>query len=64
MNQKIVATITAVVGSLGILLGVAAAFGLNLTQDQVEALTALGGVIVTLCGIWLHPSIPVGVQGP
>lgn len=61
MTQKVAASITAVVGALGVILAVLAAFGVTLTQDQVEALVGLGGLIVTLTGIWLHPSVPVGV---
>lgn len=54
------ATLTAVVGSLGVLVAVLAAFGITLTQEQLEALAGLGGLIVTVAGIWLHPSVPVG----
>jgi len=62
MTQKIVATITAVVGALGVIVALLSAFfGVNLTQEQLEALTGLGGLIVTLTGLWLHPSVPVGV---
>lgn len=60
MTSKIMATLTAVVGSLGVLVAVLAAFGITLTQEQLEALTGVGGLIVTIAGIWLHPSVPVG----
>ena len=62
MTQKLMATLTAVVGSLGVLVAVLAAFGINLSQDQIEALVGVGGLIVTVAGIWLHPSIPIGVS--
>src|SRR5262245_51107096 len=63
-SGKIAATITTLVGSLGILLGVLSAFGLNLSEEQITSLTALGGVLVTLCGLWLNPGVPVGVVQP
>lgn len=63
MTAKILATLTTVVGSLGVFLAVLSAFGVQLTQEQVEALAGLGGLVVAVAGIWLHPSIPIGPSG-
>lgn len=58
MTQKIVATITAVVGALGVFVAILSAFfGVELTPEQLEALAGLGGLIVTLTGLWLHPGV-------
>jgi hypothetical protein len=61
---KIAATVTTIVGSLGILASVLSAFGLDMTEQQLTALVGLGGVLTTLAGLWLNPGVPVGVVTP
>lgn len=56
-----------VVAALGILIGGAAtifellvAFGVNITADQQTAIAAVAGLVLTVLGVWFHPSTPVG----
>lgn len=63
MAAKILATLTAVIGSVAIIYSVLAAFGLELDQGQQDAITAVLGLVLVIAGIWFHPQIPVGVTG-
>jgi hypothetical protein len=62
MTTKILATLTAVIGGIGVVYSVLTAFGIELTSEQQDALTGLLGLVLIVAGIWLHPSTPVGVQ--
>lgn len=62
MTSKVLATLTALVGAIGVLYSLAAAFGWELTQTQQDAVTGVAGLVLVIAGIWLHPSTPIGPQ--
>ena len=62
MTTKILATLTAVIGAISVVYSFLAAFGIELSQTQADAITGLLGLVLVVCGIWLHPSVPVGEQ--
>lgn len=64
MTTKILATLTAIVGGIAVVYSVLGAFGIEVSQDQQDAVSGLLGLILIVAGIWLHPSVPVGVQTP
>lgn len=64
MTSKVLATITAVVGSIAVFYSIFAAFGVELSQAQQEAITGFAGIVLVVAGIWLHPSTPLGEQPP
>lgn len=64
MTSKILATATAIVGSIAVVYSFLAAFGIEISQDQQDAITGVLGLLLVVAGIWLHPSTPVGDQPP
>jgi cadmium resistance protein CadD (predicted permease) len=64
LGSKILATLTAVIGAIGVLYSLLAAFGVELSQTQQEAITGLAGLVLIVSGIWLHPGTPVGEKTP
>lgn len=64
MGEKIVATAGIVVGALGSLVQLLVAFGINVSPDQHTAMASVGGVLLMVMGVWLHPNIPLGVVKP
>lgn len=63
MTTKVLATLTALIGAIGVFYAFAAAFGWELTQTQQDAITGVAGLVLVVAGIWLHPSVPVGEGG-
>lgn len=64
MGTKVLATLTAIVGGIGVVYALLAAFGVNLDSDTQEAITGLLGLLLVVAGIWFHPSVPVGPSEP
>jgi hypothetical protein len=62
MTTKVLATLTALIGAIGIVYALFAAFGIELTSAQQDAITGVAGLVLVVAGIWLHPSVPVGEQ--
>lgn len=60
MAAKVLASLTTLVGAISVLYALLAAFGIEFTKNQQDALTGSLGLVLVLAGIWLHPSIPVG----
>src|SRR5438093_35507 len=63
MASKILASLTAVIGAVGVAYSLLAAFGVDLSRDQQDAITGALGIVLVVAGIWLHPDIPLGVRG-
>ncbi len=61
-STKIFAALSILVGGLGTVLSLLIAFGVNITPDQHTAVLAAGSLLLLIAGVWLHPSIPVGVK--
>ena len=64
MAAKVLATLTAVVGAVSIIYAFLAAFGVELTQNQQDAITGVLGLVLVMAGLWLHPSVPIGPSEP
>lgn len=62
MTTKVLATLTALVGAVSVIYSLLGAFGIELTQDQQDAVGAALGIVLVVAGIWLHPDTPLGVQ--
>jgi len=60
MGAKILATWTVIVGAAGVFYALLAAFGVELSQSQQDAVTGVLGLTLVIAGIWLHPSVPIG----
>ena len=60
MTTKILATLTALVGAVTVLYSFLGAFGVELSQNQQDAIAGLLGLVLIVAGIWLHPSTPIG----
>lgn len=60
MANKVLATLTVLVGGLGSVLGLLAAFGVDLSKAQDEAIIGVAGLVLLVLGSWFHPSIPLG----
>lgn len=61
MGQKVLATLTAVVGGIAVVYSLLAAFGISLSQEAQDAITGVAGLALVVAGIWFHPDVPVGV---
>ncbi len=55
---KLLAVIGILLGAGATILSIAVAFGVHLTPDQHTAIMAGFGVLTTILGLWLHPSVP------
>ena len=64
MTAKILATLTAIVGGIAVFYSVLTAFGVEITQDQQDAITGVAGLVLVVAGIWLHPSTTFGDDKP
>lgn len=62
--SKTLATLAVLVGGLQSVLGLLAAFGVDLTKAQNEAITGVAGLALLVLGAWFHPSVPIGPSGP
>jgi cytochrome c biogenesis protein CcdA len=60
--SKVVAALGILVGGLAVVFELLVAFGINVTPDQQTAIAAVAGVVLTILGVWFHPSVPVGVS--
>jgi hypothetical protein len=60
VQQKILATLTAIVGGLAAIYALLTASGIEMSQDLQDSLTGVAGLALIVFGIWLHPSVPVG----
>ena len=58
--NKVLATLTVFVGGLGSVLGLLAAFSVDLSKAQDESIIGVAGLALLVAGAWYHPSIPVG----
>lgn len=61
---KVLATFTAIVGGLASIYALLAAAGVEMSTDLQDGITGVGGLVLLVAGLWLHPSVPVGVQKP
>lgn len=64
MGTKVLASLTVLIGSVGVIYALLAAFGVELSQNQQTAVSGAAALVVTLAGLWLHPSIPLGETPP
>lgn len=60
MASKILATLTAVVGGVGVFYALLAAAGVEVSPALQDSITGVAGLGLVVAGIWLHPSTPVG----
>ncbi len=60
MGARILATLTILIGGIGIILALFNAFGMDLSEDQQKSISAVLGLVLTIAGVWFHPDIPVG----
>jgi len=60
MQQKILATATALVGGIAAVYALLTASGIEMSQDLQDALTGVAGLVLIVLGIWLHPSVDIG----
>lgn len=60
MNNKILATLTAVVGGISVIYSLLTAFGIELSSAQQDSITGILGLVLLIAGIWFHPSVPIG----
>lgn len=60
--DKVLPTLTIIVGGLGAIYGLLAAFGVELSAAQIAALNGVAGLVLAIAGVWFHPDIPVGVK--
>lgn len=60
MANRVLATLTVLVGGLGSILGLLAAFGVDLSKAQDEAIIGAAGLVLLVLGSWFHPDVPVG----
>ncbi len=58
--SKVLATFTMLVGSIAVVYSLLAAFGIELSQGQQDAITGVLGLALTLAGLWFHPDVPIG----
>lgn len=58
--SKVLATLAVLVGGLQSVLGLLAAFGVDLSKAQNESVTGVAGLALLLLGAWYHPSVPIG----
>lgn len=64
LSDKIVAAIGILVGGIAVIFELLVAFGVNITPDQQTAIAAVAGLVLSVLGVWFHPSTPVGKKGP
>lgn len=67
MQQKVLASLTAIVGGLGAIFGLLIATGVDMSDELQGAITAVAGLALVVVGIWLNPSVGIGdpsVNGP
>ena len=59
---KVMATLGAIVGALAVGFALMTALGVDVSTEMKEAVTGIGGLVLVIAGIWLHPDTPVGPQ--
>jgi len=57
---KVAANSTLVIAFVTALVALLTAFGVNITQDQLEAIVGVIAAALALLGLWFHPGVPVG----
>lgn len=58
MTTKILATLTTIAGSLGVVFALFTAAGYDLSQPLQVAISGVVGLFLAIAGIWLNPAIP------
>ena len=64
LSDKIVAAIGILVGGIAVIFELLVAFGVTITPDQQTAIAAVAGLVLSVLGVWFHPSVPVGHKAP
>jgi uncharacterized membrane protein len=57
---KLAANSTIVIALVLAVIALLTAFGVDISQDQQEALIGVVAAVLALVGLWFHPSVPVG----
>lgn len=58
--SKLLANLSVLTGLASAITVLLTAFGVEITDAQKEAILGVVAVLVTLAGVWFHPSTPIG----
>jgi hypothetical protein len=61
--SKLLANLSVLTGVASAITVLLTAFGVDITDAQKEAILGVVAVLVTVAGVWFHPSTPIG-PGP
>lgn len=60
--SKLVANSALVLGLVQAVIGLLAAFGVEITKEQTAAILGVSGALIAVAAVWFHPSVPIGPQ--